>query len=311
MAAITAKMVNDLRAKTGVGMMDCKKALVETDGNFDEAIKILREKGLGKADKKAGRIAAEGVVDIMVKDDVAAIIEVNAETDFVAKNETFKNFVKGILKVIVENKPADVDALKALRYDDNFETVEAKLKDMIYTIGENMNIRRFAIVEGVFSTYIHGSGMAGVIVKFNACPCLKDNEEFAEMAKNVALQIAAGTPPTYVTREEVPQSVLDEEKEILIAQIKNDEKNANKPDAIIEKMVQGRIGKFYERSCLVDQAYVKDDSMTVGKYVESVAKKLDKDISVHSFLLFERGEGLEKREDNFAEEIAQLTGQAQ
>ena len=310
MAAITAKMVNDLRAKTGVGMMDCKKALVETDGNFDEAIKILREKGLGKADKKAGRIAAEGVVDIMVKDDVAAIIEVNAETDFVAKNETFKNFVKGILKVIVENKPADVDALKALRYDDNFETVEAKLKDMIYTIGENMNIRRFAIVEGVFSTYIHGSGMAGVIVKFNACPCLKDNEEFAEMAKNVALQIAAGTPPTYVTREEVPQSVLDEEKEILIAQIKNDEKNANKPDAIIEKMVQGRIGKFYERSCLVDQAYVKDDSMTVGKYVESVAKKLDKEITVDSFILFERGEGLEKREDNFAEEIAQLTGQA-
>ena len=310
MAAITAKMVNDLRAKTGVGMMDCKKALVETDGNFDEAIKILREKGLGKADKKAGRIAAEGVVDIMVKDDVAAIIEVNAETDFVAKNDTFKAFVKGILNVIVNNKPADVEALKALRYDDNFETVEAKLKDMIYTIGENMNIRRFAIVEGVFSTYIHGSGMAGVIVKFNACPCLKDNEEFAEMAKNVALQIAAGTPPTYVTREEVPQSVLDEEKEILIAQIKNDEKNANKPDAIIEKMVQGRIGKFYERSCLVDQAYVKDDSMTVGKYVESVAKKLDKEITVDSFILFERGEGLEKREDNFAEEIAQLTGQA-
>lgn len=310
MAAITAKMVNDLRAKTGVGMMDCKKALVETDGNFDEAIKILREKGLGKADKKAGRIAAEGVVDIMVKDDVAAIIEVNAETDFVAKNDTFKAFVKGILNVIVNNKPADVEALKALRYDDNFETVEAKLKDMIYTIGENMNIRRFAIVEGVFSTYIHGSGMAGVIVKFNACPCLKDNEEFAEMAKNVALQIAAGTPPTYVNRDEVPQSVLDEEKEILIAQIKNDEKNANKPDAIIEKMVQGRIGKFYERSCLVDQAYVKDDSMTVGKYVESVAKKLDKEITVDSFILFERGEGLEKREDNFAEEIAQLTGQA-
>lgn len=310
MAAITAKMVNDLRAKTGVGMMDCKKALVETDGNFDEAIKILREKGLGKADKKAGRIAAEGVVDIMVKDDVAAIIEVNAETDFVAKNDTFKAFVKGILNVIVNNKPADVEALKALRYDDNFETVEAKLKDMIYTIGENMNIRRFAIVEGVFSTYIHGSGLAGVIVKFNACPCLKDNEEFVEMAKNVALQIAAGTPPTYVNREEVPQSVLDEEKEILIAQIKNDEKNANKPDAIIEKMVMGRIGKFYERSCLVDQPYVKDDSMTVGKYVESVAKKLDKEISVDSFILFERGEGLEKREDNFAEEIAQLTGQA-
>ena len=176
MAAITAKMVNDLRSKTGVGMMDCKKALVESNGDFDEAVKILREKGLGKADKKASRIAAEGVVDIMVEGDIAAMIEVNAETDFVAKNETFKAFVKGLLKVIVTNKPADVEALKALRYDDTFETVEAKLKDMIYTIGENMNIRRFAIVEGVLSTYIHGSGMAGVIVKFDACPCLSEKE---------------------------------------------------------------------------------------------------------------------------------------
>ncbi|MBR5001762.1 MAG: translation elongation factor Ts, partial [Firmicutes bacterium] len=167
MAAITAKMVNDLRAKTGVGMMDCKKALVETDGNFDEAIKVLREKGLGKADKKASRIAAEGVVDIATVGDVTAIIEVNAETDFVAKNDTFKTFVKGILNVIVNNKPADLDALKALPYDAEF-TVEAKLKDMIYTIGENMNIRRFQIIEGVTSTYIHGNGMAGVVVKFNA-----------------------------------------------------------------------------------------------------------------------------------------------
>jgi len=308
MAAITAKMVNDLRAKTGVGMMDCKKALVETDGNFDEAIKVLREKGLGKADKKAGRIAAEGVVDIAVEGDVAAIIEVNAETDFVAKNETFKAFVRGILKVIVENKPADLEALKALPYDAEF-TVEAKLKDMIYTIGENMNIRRFQVVEGVTSSYIHGNGMAGVIVKFNACPCLKDNAEFCEMAKNVALQIAAGTPPTYVNRDEVPASVLEEEKNILMAQIKNDEKNANKPDAIIAKMVEGRIGKFYEKSCLVDQQYVKDEALTVGKYVEQVAKSLDKDISVNSFVLFERGEGLEKREDDFAEEIAKLTGQ--
>ena len=309
MAAITAKMVNELRAKTGVGMMDCKKALVESNGDFDEAIKILREKGLGKADKKAGRIAAEGVVDIMTEGDISAIIEVNAETDFVAKNETFKNFVRGILKVIVENKPADVEALKALRYDDNFETVEAKLKDMIYTIGENMNIRRFQIVEGVCSTYIHGGGMAGVIVKFNVCPCLKDKDEFKEMAKNVALQIAAGTPPTYVTREEVPESVLAEEKEILMAQIKNDEKNAKKPDAIIEKMVHGRLDKFYEKNCLVEQQYVKDDSITVGEYIKQCAKALGSDISVASFVLYEKGEGLEKREDDFAEEIAKLTGQ--
>ena len=180
MAAITAKMVNDLRAKTGAGMMECKKALVETDGNFDEAIKVLREKGLGKADKKAGRIAAEGVVDIYTEGNVTAMIEVNAETDFVAKNETFKAFVKGILKVIVENRPASVEELKALRFDADFETVEAKLKDMIFTIGENMNIRRFVIVDGVTSTYIHGGGMAGVIVKFATDDATAAKAEFAE-----------------------------------------------------------------------------------------------------------------------------------
>ena len=222
MAAITAKMVNDLRSKTGAGMMECKKALVEADGNFDDAIKILREKGLGKADKKAGRIAAEGVVEILVENGVAAMIEVNAETDFVAKNETFKAFVRGILKVIVDKKPATVEELKALPYDADFATVEAKLKDMIFTIGENMNIRRFVIVEGVVSTYIHGGGIAGVIVKFDADDAVANNPAFAEVAKNVCLQIAAGTPPTYVSKEEVPASVLAEEKEILMAQIKND-----------------------------------------------------------------------------------------
>ncbi len=310
MAAITAKMVNDLRAKTGVGMMECKKALVETDGNFDEAIKVLREKGLGKADKKAGRIAAEGVVDILAKGNTVAMIEVNAETDFVAKNDTFKAFVKGILNVIVDNKPADLDALKALPYDADFATVEAKLKDMIFTIGENMNIRRFIVVEGVCSTYIHGGGVAGVIVKFITDEATAAKAEFAEMAKNIALQIAAGTPPTYVNKEDVPASVLEEEKQILMAQIKNDEANAKKPDAIIEKMVMGRLGKFYERSCLVEQAYVKDDSLSVGKYVAQCAKEMGADIAIDSFVLYERGEGLEKREDDFAEEIAKLTGKA-
>ncbi len=310
MAAITAKMVNDLRSKTGAGMMDCKKALVESNGDVDEAIKLLREKGLSKADKKAGRIAAEGVVDILVEGDVAAMIEVNAETDFVAKNETFKAFVKGILKVIVTEKPADVEALKAMRYDADFDTVEAKLKDMIFTIGENMNIRRFIIVEGITSTYIHGGGMAGVIVKFDTAADVAAKDGFAEFAKNICLQIAAGTPPTYVCKEEVPESAVQEEKEILFAQIKNDEKMANKPDQIIQKMVDGRIGKFYERVCLTEQAYVKEDSMSVGKYVEQTAKELGGDIKIASFVLFEKGEGLEKREDNFAEEIAQLTGKA-
>ncbi len=311
MAAITAKMVNELRSKTGAGMMDCKKALVETEGDFDEAIKVLREKGLGKADKKAGRIAAEGVVDILTEGNVTAMIEVNAETDFVAKNETFKTFVKNILKVIVANKPASVEELKTLRYDADFETVEAKLKDMIFTIGENMNIRRFVIIDGVTSTYIHGGGIAGVVVKFNADEATAAKAEFAEFAKNICLQIAAGTPPTYVAKEDVPESVLAEEKEILVAQLKNDEKNANKPEAILHKIVEGRIGNFYEKACLNEQTYVKDDSLTVGKYVAQVAKELGADISIASFVLYEKGEGLEKREDDFAEEIARLTGKAQ
>ena len=310
MAAITAKMVNELRSKTGAGMMECKKALVEADGNFDEAIKVLREKGLGKADKKAGRIAAEGVVDVLTVGNTTAMIEVNAETDFVAKNETFKAFVKNILKVIVENKPADVETLKTLRFDAEFETVEAKLKDMIFTIGENMNIRRFVVVDGTASTYIHGGGMAGVIVSFDADEAVVANSAFADFAKNICLQIAAGTPPTYVCREEVPASVLEEEKNILMAQIKNDPKMASKPDAIIAKMVEGRIGKFYERACLNDQPYVKDDSLTIAKYVEATAKELGGKIAIKSFVLYEKGEGLEKREDDFAEEIAKLTGKA-
>ncbi len=305
MATITAKMVSDLRAKTGVGMMECKKALSEANGDFDEAVKLLREKGLSVAAKKAGRIAAEGVVDIMVEGNTAVMIEVNAETDFVAKNETFKEFVRGIEKVILANKPADIDALLALNYDDSF-TVDAKLKDMIFTIGENMHIRRFVVVEGVMSHYIHGAGTTGVIVKFNADDAAANNAGFAEFAKNIALQIAAGSPPSYVNRDEVPAEALEEEKKVLIAQIKNDEKNANKPDAIIEKMVTGKIGKFYERVCLVDQAYVKDDKMTVGQYVAASAKEFGGSIAIDSFYLYEKGEGLEKKEDNFGAEIADM-----
>ncbi len=305
MAAITAKMVADLRAKTGVGMMECKKALNESGGDFDEAVKILREKGLSVAAKKAGRIAAEGVVDIMVEGDCAVMIEVNAETDFVAKNETFKEFVRGIEKAILAGKPATIEDLLALQYDDSF-TVDAKLKDMIFTIGENMNIRRFEIVEGVFSTYIHGAGTTGVIVKFNTDADTAAKPEFAEFAKNIALQIAAGSPPSYVTRDQVPAAAVEEEKQVLIAQIKNDEKNASKPDAIIEKMVTGKIGKFYQRECLVEQGYVKDDSMSVGQYMEATAKELGGAISVDSFYLYEKGEGLEKKEDNFGDEIAEM-----
>lgn len=308
MAQITAKMVADLRAKTGLGMMDCKKALVEADGDVDNAIKILREKGLATAAKKQSRIAAEGIVDILSEGDVAAMIEVNSETDFVAKNASFRDFVKGLLRTIIAHKPADVEALKTLPYDDTQITVDAMLTEKIAQIGEKLSIRRFVLVEGIMSTYIHGMGTTGVIVKFEADDAAKNNEGFAEFAKNVALQIAAGSPPTYVGKEDVPQSVLDEEKEIVLTQLKNDPKNANKPAQILEKMVLGKVGKYYEANCLLEQPYVKDDKMTVGQYVAATAKAMGGSIAVKAFYLFEKGEGIQKREENFAEEIAKLAG---
>ena len=307
MAEITAKAVAELRAKTGCGMMDCKKALKESDGNFDEAIKYLRERGLAVAAKKADRIAAEGIVDILRSEDgrTAAMIEVNSETDFVAKNATFQEFVKGLLRTILANRPADVAALMAGKFDGKDETVEAALKEKIFTIGENISIRRFLVVEGSMSTYIHGHGTTGVIVKFIADEKAESNPGYAEMAKNVALQVAAMNCQ-YVDRDAVPASVLAEETEIIKVQIKNDPKSANKPEAIIEKMATGRLGKFYEATCLADQLYVKDDSMTVAKYIETCAKQFGGSIKLDSFYRYEKGEGLQKREDNFAEEIASL-----
>ena len=303
MANIPAKDVMELRKKTGCGMMECKKALVETDGNFDEAIKYLREKGLSVAAKKADRIAAEGVVDILSENGVTAIIEVNAETDFVAKNASFKEFVKGILKTIVANKPASLEALNALPYNGTDVTVEAELKNMIFTIGENMSIRRFEIIEGVTGTYIHGGGSAGVVTKFDTD--VADKEGFADYAKNVCMQIAAMSP-SYVDRDHVPASVIESEKEILLTQIQNDENLSKKPDAVKEKMVNGRINKFYDNNCLVDQAYVKDEDVTVGKYTENTAKELGGSIRITYFVKYERGEGIEKREDDFAAEINKL-----
>ena len=303
--AISAKMVSDLRAKTGCGMMECKKALTEANGDFDEAVKILREKGLSVAAKKADRIASEGVVDILTEGDTTAMIEVNAETDFVAKNDTFKAFVAGILKTIVAHKPADLDALMGLQYLDTDFTVEGKLKDMIFTIGENMHIRRFVIVEGTVSTYIHGKGTTGVIVKFDADDTAKNNPGFAEFAHNVALQVAA-MPVLYLNKESVPEADLNEEKEILMTQIKNDPKNATKPANIIEKMVVGRIAKFYEKNCLTEQAYVKDESISVGKYVENTAKEFGGKIELVGYWCYEKGEGLQKKEDNFGDEIASM-----
>ena len=309
MATINAKDVAALRAKTGLGMMDCKNALVEADGDMDKAIKILREKGLATAAKKESRIAAEGIVDILLKGDVAAMIEVNTETDFVAKNESFKTFVKGLLETLVDKKPADMDAFMACPFAGSDMNVEAALVDKIAVIGEKISIRRFVLVEGTLSTYIHGAGAAGVIVKFTTSADVNGNAAFAEFAKNIALQLAAGDPPQYVNKEDVPAAAIEEEKAVLINQAKNDPKNANKPEAILEKMVMGRLGKFYERVCLVEQAYVKDDELTVGKYVAKIAKELGVDIKIDSFCLYEKGEGIQKREENFAEEIAKLAGQ--
>ena len=304
MANISAKDVMELRKKTGCGMMECKKALVETEGNFDEAIKYLREKGLAVAAKKADRIAAEGVVDILTDNGVTAIIEVNAETDFVAKNASFQEFVKGILKTIVANKPADLNALNALNYNGTDVTVEAELKNMIFTIGENMSIRRFDIIDGTTGCYIHGGGSAGVVTKFDT-DVDTSSAAFVEYAKNVCMQIAAMSP-SYVDRDAVPASVIENEKAILLTQIENDANLSKKPDAVKEKMVIGRISKFYDNNCLVDQEYVKDSDLTVGKYTENVAKELGGSIKIVAFIKYERGEGIEKKEDNFAEEINKL-----
>ena len=307
MAAITAKMVADLRTQTGCGMMDCKKALTETNGDFDAAIKFLREKGLAVAAKKASRIASEGVVDILVSDDgkTAAMIEVNAETDFVAKNEKFLDFVKGLLKTIIDTKPANVEELLTKSFLDTDMTVEAKLKDMIFTIGENMNIRRFLIVEGVLTSYIHGKGTTGVIVKFETDDAVAAKDGFAEFAKNVALQVAA-MPVLYLDKASVPEKDLEEEKSVILAQLANDPKNANKPAQILEKMVVGKLGKFYEKNCLLEQSYIKDDKISVGKYVADAAKEFGGDIKVVGYFMYEKGEGLEKREDDFAAEIEKM-----
>ena len=305
MAVITAKAVAELRAKTGCGMMECKKALTEAEGNFDEAIKLLREKGLATAAKKADRIAAEGVVDILRDGNAAAMIEVNAETDFVAKNDSFVSFVKGLLRTILANRPADVEALKAMKFDGTEQTVAEALVEKIATIKENISIRRFLVAEGYMNTYIHGHGTTGVIVTFDTDDQTAALPAFAEMSKNVALQVAAMNCE-FVDRNAVPDARLAEEKGIIATQIKNDPKNASKPDAIIEKMAIGKLGKFFEQVCLADQAYVKDDSMSVAKYVESVAKELGASIKLKQFYRYEKGEGLQKREDNFAEEIASL-----
>ena len=305
MATITAKDVAALRAKTGIGMMECKKALVETDGDMEAAIKLLREKGELKAETKmATRIAADGIVDVLSENGVTAIVEVNTETDFVAKNEMFKTFVKNLLKSIIANKPADVEALLASDYEG--VTVDAKLKELIFQIGEKITIRRFAIVDGVTSTYIHGLGSIGVIVKFDT-DCA-DHPEFAEFAKNIALQVGA-YPTPYLDRTAVPADVIENERNIIKAQLANDPKMAGKPEKVLDGIVMGKLGKFYESNCLVDMEYVKaEDHETVAKYVANTAKAFGGKIAIVSFVRFEKGEGIEKKQEDYAAEIAKLSG---
>ena len=305
MATITAKDVAALRAKTGIGMMECKKALVEADGDMDAAIKLLREKGELKAETKmATRIAADGIVDVLSENGKTAIVEVNTETDFVAKNDMFKAFVKNLLKSIIANNPADVEALLASDYEG--VTVDAKLKELIFQIGEKITIRRFAVVDGVTSTYIHGMGSIGVIVKFDT-DCA-DNAEFAEFAKNIALQVGA-YPTPYLDRNAVPADVIENEKNIIKAQLANDPKMAGKPEKVLDGIVMGKLGKFYENNCLVDMEYVKaEDHETVAKYVANTAKAMGGKIAIASFVRFEKGEGIEKKQEDYAAEIAKLSG---
>ena len=301
--SFTAKDVQALREKTGCGMMDCKKALTESQGNVEKAIEILREKGLAAASKKAGRIAAEGVVYGLVNDDasVGTIIEVNSETDFVAKNDEFIKFVNKCAKTVIDENPSDVNELLEIMPNGEKVTVAELLREKILTIGENIKIRRFVRYEGNVCTYIHGGGRIGVMVNFDASKELAKKPEFNEMAKNVAMQIAAANP-SFVDKKSVPSETIEKEKEILTAQAINE----GKPTAIAEKMVMGRIGKFYKDVCLLEQAYIKNSDINVAKYIDEVSKELGGAISVNSFVRFEKGEGLEKREDNFADEVASM-----
>lgn len=304
MAEISAKMVKDLREMTGAGMMDCKKALVETQGNMDEAVEYLRKKGQAKAEKKASRVAAEGICRIAVKDNSAAVVEVNSETDFVAKNEKFQTFVEQVADVIVQGDYADVDALLAAPFTDA-NTVQEALVEKIATIGEKLSIRRFEKItaeNGCVVTYTHGGGRIGVIVEAATDVV---NDAVKEALSNVAMQVAA-LYPKYVSRDEIGQDFIDHEREIILAQIMQDEKQSQKPANVIDGIVNGRVNKELKEICLLDQIYVKaeDGKQTVAQYLAQVAKENSANLSIKRFVRFETGEGLEKKSENFAAEVA-------
>ena len=305
--AITAAMVKELREMTGVGMMDCKKALTETDGDMEKAVELLREKGLAASAKKAGRIASEGIVDVYLSDDnkVGTIVEVNSETDFVAKNQVFRDYVAAVAKQASTTTATDMDAFFAEKWDlDPQFTVKEALSQQVAVIGENLNIRRFEKFEkagsGRLVSYIHGGGRIGVLIEL---ACDNDSDALEELGKNVAMQIAA-LNPKFIAEKDVPADFIEKETEILTVQAKNDPKNANKPENIIAKMIEGRLKKEMKEFCLVEQPYVKDGDLTVKKYIDSVAKEVGAPIGITRFVRFETGEGLEKKDENFADEVA-------
>lgn len=308
---ITAAMVKQLREMTGAGVMNCKRALVETDGDFDKAIEVLREKGEATAVKKAGRIAAEGTVLAVVKEDKeAVIVEVNSETDFVAKNEKFRTFVADVAEQIFTSSADTVEALAEEAWvKDSSKTVKEELVSQIAVIGENLSIRRFKKIntDGVVVAYVHGGGRIGVLVEADTDVV---NDEVKEALRNIAMQVAA-LNPKYTRRDEVSEEFIAHEKEILLAQIKNDPKEAEKPEKVIEGIINGRINKEMKEICLLDQQYVKAEEgskQTVAKYVEEVAKATGSNLSIKGFIRFETGEGIEKKEENFAEEVAKQMG---
>ena len=301
--AFTAADVKNLREMTGVGMMDCKKALTATDGDMDKAVEWLREKGMAASAKKAGRIAAEGMAYAAVIDGVGVVVEVNAETDFVGKNEKFVDFVKGVAATVAKEAPADLDALMACKYNGTDLTVTEQQQEMVLVIGENIKVRRFArFSENVSVPYVHAGGKIGVLVNLETdLPA----EKVQEIGKDVAMQIAA-LNPRFWDKSQVGQDVLDEEKKIMMVQMENDPKMASKPEAVREKIVMGKLNKFYSENCLLQQEFVKDGSMTVEKYIESSAKALGGKVSFKDAVRFEKGEGIEKKQENFAAEIASM-----
>lgn len=311
--AFTAQDVKALREKTGVGMMECKKALTEANGDMDKAIDFLRERGLAAAQKKAARIAAEGVVlsyaDAEAKKGV--VIEVNSETDFVAKNEKFVNFVTDCAKTVIATGVTTVEELCEAEYMGTGRTVTETLNDLILSIGENMKIRRFEVMDGVVATYVHGGGSVGVMIGFDVEDDAKAADPaFADMGKNIAMQIAAMNP-AYLDEASVPAEVVEHEKGILAAQMKEDPKMASKPEAVLTKIAAGKMGKYYKENCLVEQEFVRSDLFqgSVKGYIDDTAKKLGTEIKATGFIRMTRGEGIEKRQENFAEEIAkQING---